>query len=489
MNTTEASFILSVAFGVSAAILAVAAVLLFIRYRRFASEVQQLSTKYRLAHLKAGKLERELARYGVIPDAEAERRRNMEEYRQQEAAHVARMQEFSAAYEERLKAHVTIESAIQQAKQELAELTDPLDLRSFGYYENHYDFDAPERYKGQLDGVRFEQKRILRARIAAHCDIPWTVNGSEAAGRKQTEQYLKLMVRSFNSEADVCIAKVKYNNVLVMEQRIKKAHDQINKLGSVQRCYINPDYLNLKLQELYLVHEYREKLEQKKEEQREIRARMRDDEIARREIAKALEEADRDKELYTRALEDAKAEVAIATGARHQKLLDHIGNLERKLSEALTLKERALSRAQLTRSGHVYVVSNLGSFGEDVYKIGMTRRLNPFDRVVELGDASVPFRFDLHAIIYCDDAPSLESQLHAKFADRRINRINHRKEFFRVSLEEIADAVRAFHGEIDFITEAEAEEFRKTLAFLEAGCPLTPTIALTEPIDISEIVE
>jgi hypothetical protein len=147
-------------------------------------------------------------------------------------------------------------------------------------------------------------------------------------------------------------------------------------------------------------------------------------------------------------------------------LLAQIEALEQQLTQAQQLKQRAISQAQLTRSGHVYVISNIGSFGEDVYKIGMTRRLDPLDRVKELGDASVPFQFDVHAVIYCDDAPKLENTLHRLFHHRRVNRINERKEFFRVSLTEIAQAVLANHGEIEFLHEAEAEEYRKTQAML-----------------------
>ena len=129
--------------------------------------------------------------------------------------------------------------------------------------------------------------------------------------------------------------------------------------------------------------------------------------------------------------------------------------------------ERAISQAQLTRTGHVYVISNIGSFGEDVYKVGMTRRLVPQDRIDELGDASVPFEFDVHAIIRTQDAPKLESELHRTFANRRVNRINERKEFFRVSLEEIAEAVRKHHGDFELTRIAEAAEYRKSLALTD----------------------
>ena len=162
-----------------------------------------------------------------------------------------------------------------------------------------------------------------------------------------------------------------------------------------------------------------------------------------------------------------------AVGTKQQKLLGQIVELQRRLEEAQANKERAISRAQMTRSGHVYVISNVGSFGEHVYKIGMTRRLDPMERVRELGDASVPFQFDVHAVIYSEDAPALENALHRSFNNRRINRVNERKEFFRVGIDEIAGAVRKHHGEIEITRAAEAVEYRKTLA-MSHGSPSAP---------------
>lgn len=416
-----------------------------------------------------------------LVDVETEIQRRLEVARAKETSET---ETFTRAYADRLEKGRQIEEQIAAATKDLESINETLDLRSFGFYQNRYDLETPEEYKDKLDGVRFAIKQMIQSKIAAHCDAEYMLNGSASEGRKHIQKMLKLLTRGFNGEADAAIAKVKYNNVHVMEERITKSFQAFNEMGSLQRCYINFDYYKLKIEELHLVHEYREKLQQAKEEQRQIRARMRDEEIARREIAKALENAQKDESKYGEALAQARHEIESAAGGRQEKLLEQIANLERKLNEAMVLKERALSRAQLTRSGHVYVVSNLGSFGDDVYKIGMTRRLDPLDRVLELGDASVPFRFDIHAIIYCDDAPSLETKLHQKFHDRRLNRINYRKEFFRVSLDEIAAAVREFHGEIEFTLLAEAEEYRKTIAAVEAGTPLEP-LSLRSPAPLN----
>jgi hypothetical protein len=215
------------------------------------------------------------------------------------------------------------------------------------------------------------------------------------------------------------------------------------------------------------VHEHQEKLQEEKEEQRRIREQMREEEQAQRELERARTDAEREEKRYTDALRKATEEAERAVGDKQQRLLGQIEELQQRLSEAQANKERAIARAQMTRAGHVYIISNVGSFGEQVYKIGMTRRLDPMDRVRELGDASVPFQFDVHAIIYSDDAPTLENTLHREFHLRRVNRVNLRREFFRASIEEIAEAVHRHHGEIEFTLAAEAREYRKTLALLE----------------------
>ncbi len=252
-----------------------------------------------------------------------------------------------------------------------------------------------------------------------------------------------------------------------MEERLRKAFDAINTLGSTQNIEITQDYFNLKIGELRLTHEYQEKLHEEKEEQRRIREQMREEEKARREIETAQKESELDEKRYQDALEKAREEVSKAQGKELDKLNEQLAELEKRLQEARANKARALSRAQLTKSGHIYVISNIGSFGENVYKIGMTRRLDPTDRVKELGDASVPFEFDIHAMIYSENAPDLENILHKEFDSRRVNMTNQRKEFFKVSLGEIENIVHKKRGEIEFTKLAEAREYRETLAIIE----------------------
>lgn len=359
----------------------------------------------------------------------------------------------------------TLKSKKQTLSNELSILEEKYTLSEYALYEPKYDFDSHVAYEDRLLDIRDKQKLLIKDKEAVRVLIQWQVEGSAAKGRKMTNHFVKLIIRAFNGECDACISKVKYNNIDAMEKRIEKSFEQINKLGVTTQCEITRDYLNAKLEELYLVHEFQEFKQEQKEEQRRIKEQMREEARAQRELEKAKADAEKEESRYQKALEQAKADVENATGKKLDGLNSKILELEQKLKEAQEKKERAISRAQMTRSGHVYIISNIGSFGEDIYKIGMTRRLEPLDRVKELGDASVPFQFDVHAMIFSEDAPGLENKLHKTFNDDRVNRINLRKEYFNVPLEKIKEIVdETSEAEISFTMVAEAKEFRMSQA-------------------------
>jgi hypothetical protein len=505
-------------FQLLSAVLGILLLVLLVRLRQAANAKDVLLAQQQAlragelaqaAHARAQDAEehrQQLARYQPIVDVEAERDRvqvamaaeraqvlqALDKARAQAEVEQARLTQAARATRDQLLAKLTTEedalrARLQQVHQqkrqaddeatallrqvdvlrrEVKALDEQAALQSFGFYESKYSFDTSTSYQLELTHIRDSQKRLITAKTAAICETDWTVNGSITEGRKLTNQTLKLMLRAFNGECDAAVAKVKYNNVHAMEVRIRKSYEVVNSLGVVRQASLTEPYLDLKLKELYLAHEYQEKLQAEKEEQRQIREQMREEEVAQREIEKAQQEAEKEERRYADALRKAQEEVGKAVGAKQEKLLAEIAQLQQRLAQASSNKERAISRAQLTRSGHVYIISNIGSFGEDVYKIGMTRRLEPMDRVRELGDASVPFHFDVHAIIYCEDAPQLENQLHREFHQRRVNQVNHRKEFFRVSLAEIATAVRQHHAEIEFTLAAEAVDYRKSQSLL-----------------------
>ena len=359
-----------------------------------------------------------------------------------------------------------IESNIFSLQKQVSTLEDELNLQSHGLYEPKYDFGTSAQYKIAIGEIRKNQKTRIHDKTAVVCQTEWTVDGSKVKGRKMTNQYIRLMARAFNGECDSIIPKVKYNNYYRIVDRMHSVYDAINKLGESQSCEIDPDYFDLKINELTLVHEYQEKLQMEKEEQYRIREQIREEQRAQRELEKAQQEAEKEEKRYQIALDKARREIEKSTGEKHNKLQSEVQRLNELLLEAQANKERAMSRAQMTRSGHVYIISNIGSFGEHVYKIGMTRRLDPEDRITELGGASVPFRFDIHAMIYSEDAPTLENALHQMLEKRSINRINARKEFFDVSLEEIEEIVRQQDVNAEFIRIPFAEEFRKTQAII-----------------------
>jgi hypothetical protein len=463
-------------------------VFLFIRSRKLETGIRESKNQNQIFGKEIDKLkvlnqsllaEREAftARYKSVIDAEAERQKILgdlelnktkllNDIQQIELNHQQSLQSLNVQIDQSNQEFSKLQENIETIRQEIALLDETASMQSFGFYNPRFSFESSSRYQLELERIRSLQKAMISSKSAAFCTAEWSVNGSRAEGRKQTNQSIKLILRALNGECDAAIAKVKYNNVKVMEARILKTFEALNKLVSVQSIYLSSDFLNSKLEELYLVHEYQEKVQEEKEEQRRIKEEMREEDLARREIEKALADAEREESRYADALRKAREEVETSAGQKQAKLLAQIQLLQERLIEAQSNRERAISRAQMTRSGHVYVISNIGSFGENIYKIGMTRRLDPLDRVRELGDASVPFRFDVHAIIYSEDAPTLEHKLHQKFHNRRVNQVNHRREFFQVTLDEISEAVHEFHGQIEFTLLAEAEEYRKTLAVL-----------------------
>lgn len=372
-----------------------------------------------------------------------------------------KLRELNDTYQKGLDLHQTLEK-------EISLYQESLEISSYGLHQPQYSFDTSEGFKNELESNYNDQKHLIKNDQAVVCNTEWTVGGSKAEGRKMTNQYKKLMLFAFNGECDGLIAKVKWNNATKTKETIIKAYGAINKLGETQNTFITEEFLNLKLAELALTYEYEQKKYEEKEEQRVIREQMREEEKAQKELEKAQREAEDEERRFQKALEKAKLELKGANSLNAAVLQEQILELEQKLQAAHERKERAIAQAQLTKVGHIYVISNVGSFGDNVYKIGMTRRLDPLDRVRELGDASVPFQFDVHAIIYSENAPQLEYDLHKKFSDRRMNRVNQKKEFFKVTLDEIEEFVKQHaNAEIEFTKLAEAREFRETLSILD----------------------
>jgi len=343
-----------------------------------------------------------------------------------------------------------------------------LEFVELGIYEPIFDLETPEKYKEKITEIVNQQKALIKSKNACICQTDWLVGNSRKQGEIMTRRYINLTLRAFNGECDSLISKVRWNNIKRFEQRIPKAFIAINKLGQSNNTSITDSFLKLKLDELHLTYEYAHKKHQEKEDQRAIREDQREEERALREFDKAAKEAELEEKRFQKALERAQKELGLVSGEELDKLNIQIENLKQSLKEAQEAKFRAISRAQETKSGHVYIISNLGSFGEDIYKIGMTRRLEPMDRVKELGSASVPFTFDLHAMIFSENAPELENLIQKEFHDRRVNKVNNRKEYFRVKLEEIEQVIiDKYDKEVEFIKLSEAQQFRETQSIIK----------------------
>jgi hypothetical protein len=365
---------------------------------------------------------------------------------------------------------MSLEETLVALRAEHRALSEEASLAELGFYKSRYGFATSQQYKKAIEENYEKQKAMLTNKAAATCSTQWTIDGSVEKGQKQTERYLALLVRAFNGECDSAIAKVRATNFQTMENRIIKAFDSLNRLGEMQYCSISTEYRNLRLEDLGLEYEHALKLQAEREEQRAIREEMRQEAIAERERERAQKEAETEERKRQADVERIREERERAS--KEQQSAERMAELEAKLlaaesrlAEAHANTERAISLAQQTRSGHVYIISNVGSFGTDVYKIGMTRRRDPMDRIWELSDASVPFDFDVHAVIHTDDAPGMETELHQRFATRRLNAVNQRKEFFAVSIDEIAAVVRERCGDIELTLVAEAAEFRQSEAF------------------------
>lgn len=345
--------------------------------------------------------------------------------------------------------------------------SDDFNYLDVGVYKSRYNFATSEKYQTKLESIREQIKILVKEDKALTCATAWNVGGNAKEGERVTNDLKKLALRAFNGEVDALLSTVKYSNINKYEDRITKIYESINKLTKRWTIEITQAYFNLRIEELRLVYEYQEKLYEEKEEQRRIREMMREEEKVQREIEKAKKDAEQEEARYKKALEEAQKSLEYAKDEDRIKFEEKIRELQEQLSEAHQKFERSVSMAQQTKRGYVYVISNIGSFGENVYKIGMTRRLEPMDRVKELGDASVPFEFDVHALISSENAPELENTLHKTFNKNRKNRVNERKEFFNISLEEIEKVVKTNHGEIEFTRLAEAKEYRETLAIIE----------------------
>ena len=347
-----------------------------------------------------------------------------------------------------------LENQISSKKKELICMNEEVLVQEFGLYTPQYDFASALDYKEELAKIRQIQKDLIKEKKAVLGNTEWTVNNSKAKGKKMVSDTQKLLLRAFNTECDDLIDRVKYNNFDATLDRIYKSAETITKLGSVMNITITQQYLDAKVKELRLAFEYRERKQQEKEEQKAARAEQREQAKLQREIEEQRKKVEKEQTHYQTAYEKLKLPENTDLLEKKEQLENHLSDIDKALCD-IDYRQANM------RAGYVYVISNIGAFGKDIYKIGMTRRLDPQDRVDELGDASVPFNFDVHAMIFSDDAPALEAALHRAFEDRKLNMVNQRREFFNVTLDEIKEVVKKnFDKTVEFVDVPDAEQYR-----------------------------
>lgn len=361
-----------------------------------------------------------------------------------------------------------LNSTIKGLKKSIITFSDEILVQNFGLYEPRYSFLNADSYKAELTNIRNMQKAMIKDGSAVSGSADWQVNGSVVRGRKMIKDMQKLLLRAFNSECDEIINKIKYNNYNSSVKKMERSFNAIAKLGVTMAISITSDYYDLKIQELQLSLEYQIQKQREKEEKAELRAQQREEARLQKELKEQRKNIDKERKHYEQALSNINKQLSSSSDEDTEDLNKKKEEIIQSLSDIDTKIKNIDYREANQKAGYVYVISNIGSFGEGIYKIGMTRRLNPQERVDELGDASVPFKFDVHAMIFSEDAPALEAKLHKAFEDRKLNLVNQRREFFKVSLDEIKDVVKNnFDKTVEFVEVPDADQYRISLKMKE----------------------
>lgn len=400
-----------------------------------------------------------LKRYAPVIDAEAEARTIVK--RAETEARKQRLQadELSRRCSELRDQELTINGNIKQLRYQLLPLEELNDFAEQGLRDYHFAFDDHASYVRALDICRKEQKAMVKEKIAVECPVDWSLGDSRRDGKTMVNRAMRLTLRAFNHECDTLVSKVTVRNADSASDRVVRSARALEELNASLQLQFNDRYVASKIKEVRLAAEEKIRREEEKERLREQRAAEREEARALREIEQALKKQAKEEAERRGAIEALRRQLKIASTEHRAALEAEIESTEKELAELIVGKGRLLSMAEQTRIGHLYVISNRGSLGERIVKIGMTRRLEPMDRVKELGDASVPFPFDVHAMVFSEDAPSLERKLHQRFDSHRLNKVNLRREFFEVPLEDVHAALAEEIPDVPFEYNVEATEF------------------------------
>ncbi len=360
---------------------------------------------------------------------------------------------------------VFLQNKIDILREQTVDLSEELKYESYGLYKPKYDFATANGYREKLQEIRSTQKKMISEETAAEIVERLTMNNSDVQGLAMQRRNIKQILRAFNGEAEAAINKVTKSNIETIEKRIRRSFDQLSRLNKSNRVRLTQSYCDSKLDEARLALEYALKKEQEREILREQREREREEKQLQKEIAQERAKYQKDESHFEKAKHEVEEKIKESSvPSEVAALKNELLKLQDKLTDIQNKKEKLTDRAQNPTAGYVYIISNVGSFGQDVYKIGVTRRLDPMDRINELGSASVPFKFDVHALIFSDDAFKLEAELHNYFDRKRVNRVNKRKEYFKITMQDIK-SVLAQHQELtfDFSETPEAQEYRDSV--------------------------
>ncbi|WP_202806473.1 DUF4041 domain-containing protein [Kribbella catacumbae] len=422
--------------------------------KELAIQVQQLAAKNEQLRAQLDKLGAlslvELEERKIELTAELESQR-ITLTRELEAEHVRGTTAINALVAEK----ATVTGQLQTLRDKLVLTEDTMILQEVGVYEYTHPLDDSVAYKAELARLQDQIKAMARKDGGAVSGSQqMTMNGSRPQGAKMVREFSKLLLRAYNNEADNLVRGMRPYKVSTSKDRLEKSKATIVKLGQSMDIEIGSHYHALRLKEMELTADFLEKLAREKEHEKEERARLREERQTQLELQRQREKLERERTHYVNALAalEAKGDVEAADRMRAE-----MGEIEKAI-------EDVDYRAANIRAGYVYVISNLGAFGERMVKVGMTRRLEPLDRVRELSDASVPFNFDVHAIHFSNDAVGVEAEMHRRLADRRVNRVNLRREFFYATPTEVRDLLAAVAGDLlEFTEAAEAFEYHQSI--------------------------
>lgn len=342
-------------------------------------------------------------------------------------------------------------SELRELNKTVLNLRDYAELQEAGFYDYENPAENSVNLSAKLAKNKTKQKSMVKNKTAVHTTTGFTFNNSAAKGKTFLNDMSRMALSLYNAEAENCVKNVKAGNLDTSIKRLNRCHERIKRFGKFIDLYITWEYQHLRIEELQLTSQYMQAVQAEKEAERERKAELREQAKAQKELEAEMARLHKEQEHYQNVLEKM----------REQGNQEEAAKLEARLAEIDKSINDVDYRAANIHAGYVYVISDVGAFGERMVKIGMTRRLNPMDRVRELSDASVPFKFDVHALFFSKDAVSLETMLHHEFEDRRVNKVNARKEFYYCTPQEVLDKLKEKNvAVVEYRVEPEAEEYR-----------------------------